>query len=204
MRTFCNASRLTFVFKSEAQLIMRTFLFLCLFAFPVTGFGQGRTFGNGTLSEFLSVYDADADGVLSPDELDVLRSDRMNRRNRLKSRWDTDGNGKISNAEREAAKMAIRRQIEARRAQRFDEVDNNSDGFLSLAEFNSIAAVDVVNGARPGVSDELYQNLDLDNDGKVSKREFLRKLDSIPAVINPANIPKAHPRTDNAAPAPAR
>jgi len=202
MRTFCNAPRLTFVFKNEAQLVMPLFLFLCLLAFPITGFAQDRTFGNGTLSEFLSIYDVDASGGLSAEELQALRADRKDRRSRLKNRWDTDGNGKISNAEREAAKTAIRRQIEIRRGLRFDEVDDNSDGFLSLAEFNNIAAVGAVDEARPGVSDELYQNLDLNDDGKVSKREFLRKIDSIPVAVDPANIPKRHPRTNNVAPAP--
>jgi Ca2+-binding EF-hand superfamily protein len=120
---------------------------------------------------------------------------------RVKNRWDTDGDGKISHSEREAAKSAIRKQIEARRGLRFDEVDNNSDGFLTLAEFNSISAVSAADEARPGVSNELYYNLDLDNDGKVSKQEFLRKIDSLP-VVDPAKIPKPHPRINDMAPAP--
>ena len=222
MRTFCNAPRLTLVTQNESPLIMHTYLFLCLLILPVTGLAQERTFGNGTLSEFLSLYDVDDSGGLSPEELRALSADRKNSKNngnkgnkgnsakrgiqlgngpknrvaRVKSRWDTDGDGKISHSEREAAKSAIRKQIEARRALRFDEVDNNSDGFLTLAEFNSISAVSAVDEARPGVSDELYYNLDLDNDGKVSKEEFLRKIDSLP-VVDPAKIPKPHPRIND-------
>jgi hypothetical protein len=196
---------------------MHTYLFLCLLILPVTGLAQDRTFGTGTLSEFLSLYDVDDSGGLSPEELKALSADRKNSKNlgkqrgnssknsksRVKNRWDTDGDGKISHSERETAKLAIRNQIEARRALRFDEVDNNSDGFLTLAEFNSISAVGEVDEARPGVSEELYYNLDLDNDGKVSKQEFLRKIDSLP-VVDPAKIPKPHPRVNDLAPAPTR
>lgn len=217
MRTFCNAPRLTLVTQNERPLIMHTYLFLCLLILPVTGLAQDRTFGTGTLSEFLSLYDVDDSGGLSPEELKALSADRKNSKNlgkqrgsssknsksRVKNRWDTDGDGKISHSEREAAKSAIRNQIEARRALRFDEVDNNSDGFLTLAEFNSISAVGEVDEARPGVSEELYYNLDLDNDGKVSKQEFLRKIDSLP-VVDPAKIPKPHPRVNDLAPAPTR
>lgn len=220
MRTFCNAPRLTLVIQNESPLIMHTYLFLCLLILPVTGLAQDRTFGTGTLSEFLSLYDVDDSGGLSPEELKALSADRKKSKNsknngkqrgkssknrvaRVKNRWDTDGDGKISHSEREAAKSAIRNQIEARRALRFDEVDNNSDGFLTLAEFNSISAVGEVDEARPGVSDELYYNLDLDDDGKVSKQEFLRKIDSLP-VVDPAKIPKTHPRLNDMPPAPAR
>ena len=217
MRTFCNAPRLTLVIQNERPLIMHTYLFLCLLILPVTGLAQDRTFGTGTLSEFLSLYDVDDSGGLSPEELRALSADRKNSKNlgkqrgnsskksksRVKNRWDIDGDGKISHSEREAAKSAIRNQIEARRALRFDEVDNNSDGFLTLAEFNSISAVGEVDEARPGVSEELYYNLDLDNDGKVSKQEFLRKIDSLP-VVDPAKIPKPHPRVNDLAPAPTR
>jgi Ca2+-binding EF-hand superfamily protein len=217
MRTFCNAPRLTLVTQNERPLIMHTYLFLCLLILPVTGLAQDRTFGTGTLSEFLSLYDVDDSGGLSPEELKALSADRKNSKNlgkqrgsssknsksRVKNRWDTDGDGKISHSEREAAKSAIRNQIEARRALRFDEVDNNSDGFLTLAEFNSISAVGAADEARPGVSEELYYNLDLDNDGKVSKQEFLRKIDSLP-VVDPAKIPKPHPRVNDLAPAPTR
>jgi len=220
MRTFCNAPRLTLVIQNERPLIMHTYLFLCLLILPVTGLAQDRTFGNGTLSEFLSLYDVDNSGGLSPEELKALSADRKNRGNsgksgkqrgnssknsnsRVKNRWDTDGDGKISHSEREAAKSAIRNQIEARRALHFDEVDDNSDGFLTLAEFNGIGAVGAADEARPGVSNELYYNLDLDNDGKVSKQEFLRKIDSLP-VVDPAKIPKPHPRINDLAPAPTR
>ena len=220
MRTFCNAPRLTLVIQNESPLIMHTYLFLCLLILPVTGLAQDRTFGNGTLSEFLSLYDVDDSGGLSPEELKALSADRKNSKNsknlgkqrgsssknsksHVKNRWDTDGDGKISHSEREAAKSAIRNQIEAQRSLRFDEVDNNSDGFLTLAEFNSISAVGAVDEARPGVNEELYYSLDLDNDGKVSKQEFLRKIDSLP-VVDPAKIPKPHPRVNDLAPAPTR
>ena len=81
MRTFCNAPRLTLVTQNESPLIMHTYLFLCLLILPVTGLAQERTFGNGTLSEFLSLYDVDDSGGLSPEELRALSADRKNSKN---------------------------------------------------------------------------------------------------------------------------
>ena len=203
MRNFCNAKRSLLVCKDEAQLMMHALLFLCLLAFPLTGLAQERTFGNGTLPELLAMYDVDNSGGLNPEELQALNLDRKERRNRLRNRWDTNGDDKISPQEREAAKAAIKRQIDARRSLRFDEVDHNSDGFLTQEEFNNIAAVDAANGARPGVNVDLYNNLDANHDGKVSKEEFLRKLNSIPAVVDPARLPKPHPKDTDVAPRPA-
>ena len=60
---------------------MHTYLFLCLLILPVTGLAQDRTFGNGTLSEFLSLYDVDDSGGLSPEELKALSADRKNSKN---------------------------------------------------------------------------------------------------------------------------
>ena len=203
MRNFCNALRSLLVCKDEAQLMMHAVFFLCLLTFPLSGMAQERTFGNGILPELLSMYDVNGSGGLDQEELQALSLDRKDRRNRLRNRWDSNRDGRISDQEREAAKAAIKRQIDARRSLRFDEVDHNADGFLNQEEFNNIAAVDVANDARPGVSVDLYNNLDADNDGKVSKEEFLRKLNSIPAVVDPARLPKPHPKNTDVAPSPA-
>ena len=150
-----------------------------------------RTFGNGVLPEHLAVYDVNDDGRLSVEEGQALRQDR-NTGGRLatfRSKWDTNNDGTISPAEREAAKTAIRRIITERRCRRFEEVDSNADDFLSLAEFNAIGAVQAVDTNTPGTADSLFLHLDKDGDNKVSKDEFLRSLDAAPpqaAGVTPA------------------
>lgn len=163
-----------------------------------------RTFGSGVRSEFLSMYDIDEDGQFSAEELQVLQADRSTRqrRERFRERWDTDHNGRISDAERAAAVKAIRERIRQRRCDRFDEVDlygardgDGPDGFLSRTEFKSIAAVDLTNSDRPGTADTLFDKLDRDKDGRISKAEFLQTLEEVrpvPEGEDPRPTPKPH------------
>lgn len=192
MKLFRNAQSPGNVSSREPGMI-RTLIFL----FTLTALSPAgeRTFGNGTLSEFLSIYDVDNSGGLSEEELQSLRSDRLDRKQRLRNRWDTDKDGSISPEEREAAKAAIRRQIEARRLQRFSEVDSNNDRFLTPAEFNRISAVTDANLNAPGIASRLFENLDLNKDGKISTREFLLKLDTLPVDTVEGASPLAHPKT---------
>jgi len=141
-----------------------------------------RTFGNGALPEYLAVYDINDDGTISLEEGQALRHDRntSGRLDTFRHRWDTNRDGTISPAEREAAKAAIRQIIIARRCRRFAEVDSNDDDFLSLAEFNSIPAVQSVDNSNPGTANDLFNHLDHNNDNRVSKAEFLRSLDAPP------------------------
>jgi len=199
MKTFCNALPNHTVFRNEDTLfttMIRPLIFLLLLSIPMVSQAQERTFGNGTLPEFLSLYDVDRSGGLSAEELQALRLDRNQRKNTVRKRWDTDGDGKISDAEREAAKAAIKATIEARRSLRFDEVDRDTDGFLTMEEFRRIVAVTQAENATPGISARLYLSLDIDVDGKVSKREFLRRLELLPidAGMSPVPLPKPHPR----------
>lgn len=143
-----------------------------------------RTFGNGVLPEYLAVYDIDDNGRLSVEETQALRRDRNTggRLTTFRNKWDTDRDGTISPAERDAAKAAIRQLIIERRCRRFAEVDRDGDEFLSKAEFNTISAVQSVDSDSPGTADDLFRHLDRNGDNRVSKDEFLRSLDAAPAT----------------------
>ena len=172
--------------------------FLLLLSLPALALAQEpqeRTFGNGTLPEHLALYDADDSGSLSQEELQVLREDRLQRQQRLRNRWDTDRDGKISDQEREAAKITIRNTIEARRLLRFNEVDLDRNGQLTLTEFLNITAVSAADTNTPGVAQRIFTSLDLDKNDTVSAREFLLKLDTLPPEPVDAPLINEHPKT---------
>ena len=174
--TFCNAHS-----RSRVLISMKHVLaLLILIALPALSQAQERTFGNGTLPEFLALYDVDNNGSLSTEELQALQADRKSRRSRLQARWDRDGDGKISTTEREEARVAIIQTIETRRSNRFDDVDNDGNGFLSSIEFSRISAVVLAENDSPGLADRIFNNLDIDQDSQVSKAEFLRTLSLTP------------------------
>jgi Ca2+-binding EF-hand superfamily protein len=181
MKKFRNLNLLPRVSKRNTTMFRLFFALLSLPALATMAAAGERTFGNGTLPEHLAMYDADESGGLSEEELQVLRDDRQQRQRRLRNRWDLDRNGVISASEREAAKAQIRKTIEDRRIQRFNEVDLNRDGQLTLAEFRNIIAVADADTASPGVARRIFDNLDGDRNDTVSTREFLLKLDTLPA-----------------------
>ena len=131
---------------------------------------------------------------MSEEELQLLQEDRLHRQRRLRNRWDTDKDSKISNAEREAAKAAIRRTIEQRRVKRFNEVDLDRNSQLTLAEFRNITAVSDADANTPGVALRIFTNLDSDKNETVSTREFLLKLDSLPPAVVDTPLTNEHPR----------
>jgi Ca2+-binding EF-hand superfamily protein len=158
-----------------------------------------RTFGNGVLQEHISMYDADDDGGISVEELQALQADQKTRRNRLASRWDLNRDGRISNIEREAAKVRMRKLIEKRRLMRFEAEDENGDELLEQSEFFGITAVAATNSVNPSLAVDIFNHLDLDGDGFISKPEFLRGLDRTRTpsdVTSPAPVPKRHPNVD--------
>jgi len=159
-----------------------------LAAAPAANADRGP-FGNGELPEILKPFDVDGDGRLSEEErqayLEAVRAgqvdrpDRPNRPDRpARPTWDTDGDGVLSDAEKAAAQEAIRAHILAQRIKRFDELDKDDDGFLTLEELKGIP------GIREGHAERILAHLDKDldgagpevADGKVSKDEFLAGL----------------------------
>lgn len=195
MKNLRNATRTSGVShgNNSAPLMFR--LLLALLILPSLAEARERTFGNGTLPEHLAMYDADNSGGLSEEELQVLREDRLQRQRRLRNRWDLDRDGTISQSEREAAKIKIRKSIEERRIKRFDEVDLNKDGILTLTEFQRITAVTDANDQNPGVARRIFANLDTDKSETVSKREFLLKLDTLPPAAVDGESPVVHPKS---------
>jgi hypothetical protein len=69
MKLFRNARNLACVSLREHAVIR--LLLLALFLPALSQAGE-RTFGNGTLTEYLSIYDVDNSGVLSPTEFNQI------------------------------------------------------------------------------------------------------------------------------------
>jgi hypothetical protein len=154
-------------------------------------FGQGTSVAG--LPDFLSLYDVDRNGLLSAEESDVLRRDRS-RPVRFRDRWDSDGDGKISDAEREAARAVIRLAIEQQRRKRFAEVDTDGNRFLSRAEFEAITAVQNSDALAPGNAAKLFDLIDrLPKDDRISVEEFLAALDPPEEPRRPADPVEPRP-----------
>ena len=135
-------------------------------------------FGNGALPDILKPYDVDGDGKLSTEERqafvaavragEVPRPEHAGRPESAGGNpWDTDGDGVLSPEEKAAAQDAIRARILARRGERFDELDSDDDGFLTVEELGEIPGIPENAAAR------VLAHLDADGDGNVSKEEFL-------------------------------
>ena len=160
-----------------------------LAAAPAANADRGP-FGNGELPEILKPFDVDGDGRLSEEERQAYvkavregqvehppgRPDRPDRPHG--NPWDTDGDGVLSDAEKAAAQEAIRARILEQRTKRFNELDKDDDGFLTLEELQAIP------GIREGHAERILAHLDKDPDGdgpevadgKVSLDEFLHAL----------------------------
>lgn len=142
-----------------------------------------RTFGNGTLPEFLQPYDIDKDGKLSAEEREAARKDRADRQKEAFDRCDTDGDGKLSREEIEAARAAARQKIEDLRKQRFEEADKDDSGALDKDEFAAMCRI----GTLPqDVIDRIFSYLDADASGGISLEEFMRSFQPPPP---PPQIP---------------
>ena len=147
----------------------------------VTGVGLAaqateRTFGDGTLPEYLTVFDLDGDGVLSAEEIQAMKNARKERHEGWLARWDTNGDGIIDAAERAAAQEQLRERIELTREERFDEADTDGDGYLTFAEFSAIPAVLELAEKNPDAPAEIFARLDANGDAPVSLDEFLFRI----------------------------
>jgi len=143
---------------------------------------DGRSFGIGTLPEFLVPFDVNEDGVLSEEERQAARAARNERRDARRARIDADGDGRISDAEKEAARAAARVKIEEYRNARFDAADTNDDGVISAEEFRVIPAIDDLIENYPARGPirarMIFNRLDSDDNGEISLEEFLEHLSS--------------------------
>jgi Ca2+-binding EF-hand superfamily protein len=133
---------------------------------------EGRSFGDGTLPEFLQQYDVNEDGVIDEEERQAIRDARRAAREERRAEIDTDGDGEISAEEREAAREAIRERMAERRAEKFAEIAGD-DGVLSLEEFSAIPGIGRLPEERVAA---LFDRLDADDSGDVTLEEFNGRL----------------------------
>ena len=131
-----------------------------------------RTFGDGTLPEFLRQYDVNEDGIIDEEERQAIKETRRDARDEHRAEIDTDGDGKISHDEREAAREAIRAKIAEKRTEKFGNIAGE-DGVLSLEEF---AALPPLARASEGRVASIFARLDDDESGDVSLVEFNARL----------------------------
>jgi Ca2+-binding EF-hand superfamily protein len=93
------------------------------------GGGEGR-------GKMLEKYDTNKDGVLDANEKAAMKADfqakREARKQEMLAKYDTNKDGKLDETERAAMK-------DARATERFQKMDLNKDGVISLDEFKQAA-----------------------------------------------------------------
>ncbi|MDC0568879.1 EF-hand domain-containing protein, partial [Akkermansiaceae bacterium] len=142
-----------------------------------------KSFGDGTLPEFLTKYDVNEDGSIDEEERQAIKEERKAARAGRLARIDTDGDGKISSdergllreqsiAERELLRESLRKRIIAKRAEKFTGIAGD-DGLLSLREMTDLKAFQNMSEERLA---SLFARLDTDNSGEVTLEEFNMRL----------------------------
>lgn len=144
-----------------------------------------RTFGNGTLSEFLQQFDLNEDGVLDEEERQAMIEARKEIREKRRAAIDTDGDGIISPEERKAARDLMLEKIAEKRAERFAEIAGE-DGVLSLEEFSALPPFKRASAERVA---SLFARLDTDESGGVDLDEFVARLRSHLPPVPPTPRP---------------
>ncbi|MDG1148868.1 MAG: EF-hand domain-containing protein [Akkermansiaceae bacterium] len=146
-----------------------------------------KSFGDGTLPEFLTKYDVNEDGSIDEEERQAIKEERKAARAGRLARIDTDGDGKISSdergllreqsiagraEERELLRESLRKRIIAKRAEKFTGIAGD-DGLLSLREMTDLKAFQNMSEERLA---SLFARLDTDNSGEVTLEEFNMRL----------------------------
>lgn len=126
-----------------------------------------KSFGDGTLPEFLMRYDVNDDGIIDEEERQAIKEERKAARQSRRN-----SGGKMSLKERLAARDSIRERILSKRAKKFAEIAGE-DGVLSLEELSSLPAFK--NAFKERV-DSIFARLDSDKSGDVSLEEFNQRL----------------------------
>jgi Ca2+-binding EF-hand superfamily protein len=129
--------------------------------------GLSKSFGDGTLPEFLMRYDVNDDGIIDEEERQAIKEERKAARQSRRN-----SGGKMSLKERLAARDSIRERILSKRAKKFAEIAGE-DGVLSLEELSSLPAFK--NAFKERV-DSIFARLDSDKSGDVSLEEFNQRL----------------------------
>jgi Ca2+-binding EF-hand superfamily protein len=129
---------------------------------------NAKSFGDGTLPEFLAKYDVNEDGSIDEEERQAIKEERQAARAGRRAKIDIDGDGKISLDQREL----LRKRIIAKRAEKFTEIAGD-DGVLSLTEMTDLKAFQNMPEER---LTSLFARLDADNSGEVNLAEFNMRL----------------------------
>lgn len=137
---------------------------------------QQKKFGDGAcLPTYLAHYDVNKDGVIDEEESQVMDQARDQIRKKLRTDWDTNGDGKISDQERDQARTRLCAMITENRETRFLEAesDTDSDEALSYEEFVLLPGMAKKLAEKPEVVAAIFDRLDTNDDQAVSLEEFL-------------------------------
>jgi Ca2+-binding EF-hand superfamily protein len=129
--------------------------------------GEDHGWGRGAV---LEKYDTNKNGQLDPEEKAALDRDREARRAEFMKEFDKDGDGQLSEAEKEAAREKYPRMGHGRHgrdmeARMLAKYDANKNGQLDPEE-REVARRD-----REARRDEMLKRFDTDGDGKLSESE---------------------------------
>ena len=131
-----------------------------------------KSFGDGTLPEFLMRYDVNEDGIIDEEERQAVKEERKAARKKNRSESDPNRNSQTSLEERLAARNSIRERILSKRAEKFAKIAGK-DGVLSLEE---LASLPPFKNALSERIDSIFKRLDSDGNGDVTLEEFNRRL----------------------------
>lgn len=138
-----------------------------------------KRWGDGTcLPTYLALYDVDGpdgqgDGVISEEERQVMEQARAQIRKQLRTDWDANGDGQLSDQEKEQARTRLREMIEECRLVRFNEADVDDDGALSYDEFKTLPGMANKLPEDEAKVQEIFDRLDADDSGTITAEEFL-------------------------------
>ena len=113
------------------------------------GHGKGRH-----VMKILKAHDANGDDILTQAEIDGVRSERL-------KAFDANQDGQLSLQEYEALWLDFMR---SRMVDRFQRLDEDGDGVVTMAEFNAPTA-------------NLVARMDRDGDGALSRADNRRKYE---------------------------
>ena len=153
-------------------------LIICVLCFSPSVFAQQqqKRFGAGTgtcLPAYLAQYDVNGDGVIGTEEQQAMVQARDQIRKGLRPDWDTDRDGKISDQERDQAKLQLCDIITESRTTRFLAADTDGVEGLSYDEFILLPGMAKKLVDKPEVVLAIFDRLDADDNGTISLDEFL-------------------------------
>lgn len=131
-----------------------------------------KSFGDGTLPEFLMRYDVNEDGIIDEEERQAVKEERKAARKKNRSESRPNPNSQTSLEERLAARDSIRERILSKRAEKFAKIAGK-DGVLSLEE---LANLPPFKNALSERIDSIFRRLDSDRSGDVTLEEFNKRL----------------------------